>query len=101
MDSYFCVLWAKGGNAAFPTSVKLTEAGSSSFLVFGPTFLFMLVTCDKAFNQFQFFMFFLQEKVNKHTFLLFDLFADVLGDVRYHPVNQNTEEHHQVLQTQQ
>ncbi|KAI1238885.1 hypothetical protein IHE44_0011976 [Lamprotornis superbus] len=41
------------------------------------------------------------EEVNKHGLLLFDLFTDVLGDVRDHPVNQNAEEHHQVLQAQQ
>lgn len=100
-ESHFCVLRAKGGKAAFLTSIKLREASSPDPFAFRSTFAFLLVACDEALNQLQFFMFFLQEEVNEHTLLLFNLFTDVLGDVRNHPVHQNTEEHHQVLQTQQ
>lgn len=92
------MLRAEGGEAALGAAVTLGEAGSPGPFAFGPTPAFLLVACHKAFDQLQLFMLFLQEEVNKHGLLLFDLFTDVFGDVRDHPVNQNAKEHHQVLQ---
>lgn len=95
------MLRAEGGEAALGAAVTLGEAGSPGPPAFGPAPALPLIVCNKAFNQLQLFVLFLQEEVNKHSLLLFDLFTDVLGDVRDHPVNQNTKEHHQVLKAQQ
>ena len=38
-----------------------------------------------------------QEEVHKQALLPLDLVADVCGDVRDHPVHEDTQEHHQVL----
>lgn len=100
-ESYFCVLRAKGGKAASLTPAELAEACRSVPSALCLAFVSVPVAHDKAFNQFQLLMLFLQEEINKHTLLLFNLFADVLGNVRNHPVNQHAEEHDQVLQNKE
>lgn len=95
------MLGAEGAGAALGAAVALGEAGGPASPAFAPAPVLPLVACHKALDQLQLLVLFLQEEVNKHGLLLFDLFTDVLGNVRDHPVNQNTEEHHQVLQAQQ
>ena len=47
--------------------------------------------------QLEFLVLLFQEEVHKQALLPLDLLADVRGDVRDHPVHEDTQEHHQVL----